>query len=140
MLKVLTILLRRLSQERRSWVEATSHHPTHSSLLRHIINTLLILLGAPCWRATQEASLFIFSSHNCSRNHFFIMVPSPYVNDSSSNKSRLRKTVLYLLTGILLPFASLAYHGPLCGPHKGSLNGKHSCQRDLGLNGVFLLF
>lgn len=45
MLKVLIMLLRRLSQEGRSWVEATSHHPTHPCLLRNIINILLILLG-----------------------------------------------------------------------------------------------
>lgn len=47
---------------------------------------------------------------------------------------------MYLLTRILLPFSNLAYHGALSGPHKGSLSGRHSRQRDLCPSGVFLLF
>lgn len=60
---------------------------TPSSFLCDILNTLLILPGAPRQWAIQEASLFIFSSHSGYRNHLLTTAPSLYFNDNSSNKA-----------------------------------------------------
>ena len=138
MLKVLMMLLRRFSREGKTGSKPLLTAPA-SPLLHNILNP-----HSRPWSHVPvgySGSLpSIFSSHNCSRNHLLNMVPSLYTNGSSPNKRHLREMVLHLLTGILLTFARLAYYGPLSGPHKGSLNGRHSWQRDLCLNGVFLLF
>lgn len=118
MFKILMMLLRKFYLKGRCWVEVTFSPTPSSSVLYNIIKILLILLKAKCQWTIHKDSLFIFSSHNSDpRNHFLIVVPFPIFQwQLIQQKPAQRKAILYFLTGILLLFTGLDYHGPLFGP------------------------
>lgn len=96
-LKVLMMLLPRLPQERRTWVEATCHHPTPIPFKQHHKR-----FSHPSWwgmgglagrllrKLPFSSSLHITVLETVSSS----WSPPPKVNDSSPNKGHLRETVL----------------------------------------------
>ena len=140
MLKVLMMVLTRLPQEGRSWVEATSHHPTLISLMQHHkipFSSFSGSLGGGLLRKLPSlSSLHIPVLETVSS----LWSPPPmsvtaHPTKAISEKPSCTSPQEYCS---LFPGWLILVH---CVAHtKEVLNGRHSCQKDLCLSGVLLLF